>query len=72
MTTSEQRLLAHIYAARTRWSRVSKRLLDFGLRGVPLHRTSRNPVKWIAAQTGMYMSEFQTRRITQQLEKEES
>ena len=58
-----RRLLAHIFAPETRWSRLSSRLLAFGRRGVPDDRESRNPIKWVAAELGCQLQEARTRRI---------
>ena len=65
-----QRLLAHIFAPETRWSRLSGRLLDFGRRGVPEHRDSRNPIKWLAGEVGTWMSDVRTRRINRRFDQE--
>lgn len=58
-----RRFLAQIQAANTRWFKISSALIEFGLRNVPEHRESYNPIKWILAEIGCRMSDMQTNRI---------
>lgn len=64
-----RRLLAHIHASDSRWFRVASRLLDFGLRGVPDTRESRNPVKWTAARIGSWMDNRQVQRVNRDFDR---
>jgi hypothetical protein len=65
------RLLAHIMATDTRWFRVSAALLNFGRNGVPETRDSYNPVKWLAAQAGAWMSDRQIRSTNRRYDREQ-
>ena len=67
---TDGRLLCHIATVTTRWFKVSSWLLEFGRKGVPDNRDSYNPVRWIAAQVGSWMSDRQSRYINKLYDKD--
>lgn len=67
--TEGERLLAHIMTADTRWFKVSVALLEFGRHKVPEHRDSYNPIKWLAAEIGLWMDDRQTKKTNRRLNK---
>lgn len=71
--TNEQgaRLLAHVMTADTRWFKVSMALLDFGRRNVPETRDSHNPIKWLAAEIGLWMDVRQTAKTNRKFDRHE-
>lgn len=64
-----ERLLAHIMTADTRWFKISLALLNFGRRGVPDHRDSYNPIKWAAAEIGLWMDTRQIKATNREFDR---
>lgn len=68
-TIDAGRLLAHVRTANTRWFKVGAWLLRAGLHNVPETRDSYNPVKWLMAQIGCWMSDVQTKQVNRRYDK---